>query len=252
MEDRTNATVLEWIDSIDQEVLWTTTISLAELVSGINRLPEGRRRAGLDANLWQVLASSFSGRILAFDQAAAMAYGTIVPIRLSRGRPISIPDAQIAAIAMSHDATLATRNVKDFEGTGVALVNPWDVPDAPQAGAGGRSCTADGCNWNTGRWFDIARHTARTGLVCPDPRSSDFRLVRSSIPRFAKSRFVLRGETAIRVRLSLHPPCVMHIVIAVVVVLLPISLTFDPDRGGFVVPLPIVVSGAIASISPMQ
>ncbi|HYI23869.1 MAG TPA: type II toxin-antitoxin system VapC family toxin [Thermomicrobiales bacterium] len=176
MEDRPNATVLEWIDSIDQEVLWTTTISLAELVSGINRLPEGRRRAGLDANLWQVLASSFSGRILAFDQAAAMAYGTIVPIRLSRGRPISIPDAQIAAIAMSHDATLATRNVKDFEGTGVALVNPWDVPDAPQAGAGGRSCTADGCNWNTGRWFDIARHTARTGLVCPDPRSSDFHL----------------------------------------------------------------------------
>lgn len=58
-----------------------------------------------------------------------MAYGDIVPRRFARGRPISIPDAQIAAIALAHGATLATRNAKDFDGTGIALVNPWEPPD---------------------------------------------------------------------------------------------------------------------------
>ncbi len=127
MEDRPNPAVLEWIDRIDPHRLWTTSISLAELVSGINRLPDGRRRTGLDAKLWQVIALSFEDRILPFDQAAAMTYGMIVPMRLHRGHPISVPDAQIAAIALAHGATLATRNVKDFEETGVPLVNPWDT-----------------------------------------------------------------------------------------------------------------------------
>jgi predicted nucleic acid-binding protein len=130
MEDGPNATVLHWIDSLDQDDSWTTSITLAELVSGINRLPEGRRRAGLDTSLRQVLARSFRDRILSFDQAAAMVYGTIVPMRLTMGRPISIPDAQIAAIALAHGATLATRNVKDFEGTSVSMVNPWEAPGA--------------------------------------------------------------------------------------------------------------------------
>jgi predicted nucleic acid-binding protein len=128
MEFRPNQQVIDWLDSINRQDRWTTTISLAELVSGINRLPEGRRRTGLDASLWHVLARSFQGRFLDFDQAAAMAYGTIVPLRLFQGHPISIPEAQIAAIALAHGATLATRNVKDFEGIGVALVNPWEAP----------------------------------------------------------------------------------------------------------------------------
>lgn len=65
--------------------------------------------------------------MLSFDADAAGAYAEIVAVREAAGRPISMADAQIAAICISHDATRATRNTKDFAGTGVALVDPWSA-----------------------------------------------------------------------------------------------------------------------------
>lgn len=128
METQPNRKVLSWFDNQDGDDLWTTSISLAELLFGVNQLPVGRRRRELAASLSLILESTFQERFLAFDRHAAHEYGTLVPARLARGRPISIPDAQIAAIALAHGATLATRNVTDFEGIGIAVINPWDAP----------------------------------------------------------------------------------------------------------------------------
>jgi predicted nucleic acid-binding protein len=130
MEVQPNRLVLAWFDDQDGDELWTTSISLAELLVDINRLPDGRRRRELDSSLARVLASAFQERFLAFDQYAAREYGTLVPARRAQGHPISAPDAQIAAIATSRGATLATRNVKDFLDTGIDVVNPWDESPA--------------------------------------------------------------------------------------------------------------------------
>ena len=85
----------------------------------------GKRRAALESAVGAMFNEDFSGRVLPFDSAAAFAYVDIVVTRRARGQPISQFDAQIAAIAKHHAARLATRNVGDFEGCGLALVNPW-------------------------------------------------------------------------------------------------------------------------------
>ena len=75
-----------------------------------------------------IVGEDFIGRILPFDSRAAIAYATVSAARRRAGRPISTADAQIAALARSHGATLATRNLRDFEGCGVEIINPWDEP----------------------------------------------------------------------------------------------------------------------------
>jgi predicted nucleic acid-binding protein len=72
-----------------------------------------------------IFVEDFGGRILAFDESSARVFAVIATQRRAQGRPIDEPDAQIAAIARVHGATLATRNTGDFEGCGVKLVNPW-------------------------------------------------------------------------------------------------------------------------------
>jgi predicted nucleic acid-binding protein len=88
-------------------------------------LPLGQKRQQLELALADMLAQDFAGRILGFDIAAAMAYATIAADRRRSGRPISQMDAQIAAIARSNGGALATRNVPDFEGCGISIVDPW-------------------------------------------------------------------------------------------------------------------------------
>lgn len=118
--------VLAWVEAITDDVA-LTTITLAELLAGARRLPEGRRRSDLVSAIEDATRPYRDTRsLLAFDEDAADAYADIVAVRMASGRPISMADAQIAAICRVHDATLATRNTGDFEGTGVALVNPWE------------------------------------------------------------------------------------------------------------------------------
>jgi predicted nucleic acid-binding protein len=119
--------VLGWMESQANSELWITSVTFAEILAGINRLPAGRRREDLNDSLSRILNAGFLDRFLSFDRLAALEYGDLVPQRTAAGRPIAIPDAQIAAIALAHGATLATRNVKDFAGTGVDLVNPWQA-----------------------------------------------------------------------------------------------------------------------------
>lgn len=119
--------VVEWLESLTGDVA-ITSIALAELVAGVRRLSEGRRKRDLTSALKAALEPYRQTRsILAFDDAAAEHYADVLVARELAGRPISTADAQIAAICLAHDATCATRNVKDFAETGVPLLNPWTV-----------------------------------------------------------------------------------------------------------------------------
>jgi predicted nucleic acid-binding protein len=104
---------------------FVTTITVAEILFGVELLPRGKRHDKMLAQVEATFAEDFAGRILPFDQDAARAFSGIAVACRAQGRPIADLDAQIAAIAHSRDAILATRNTADFEGCGVRLVNPW-------------------------------------------------------------------------------------------------------------------------------
>jgi predicted nucleic acid-binding protein len=120
-----NQGVLNWADSVHGPEAGTTAITVAELLYGIARLPDGRRRELLDAAIHQLIDIDLGGRTYSFDVTAATHYAAIVADREAAGHPISVSDAQIAAICRSLKATLATRNTRDFQGTGVKLIDPW-------------------------------------------------------------------------------------------------------------------------------
>jgi toxin FitB len=117
--------VVWWLDSLAAGEVATTAISAAELLYGVARLPDGRRKTALSAAVHGLLSDDFGARVLAFDHPAAGRYAEIVSRRERLGRPIGIADAQIAAICNTVGATLATRNTADFEDTGIELFNPW-------------------------------------------------------------------------------------------------------------------------------
>lgn len=118
--------VLRWTASQSLDALFTTTVTQAEMLYGVELLPKGRRRQKLEAAVAGLFEEDFFGRVLAFDSEAATAFARIAADRKAQGRPISQFDAQIAAIAQSRGAQLATRNVDDFEGCGLRIINPWE------------------------------------------------------------------------------------------------------------------------------
>jgi toxin FitB len=120
-----SAKVLDWMRSQPNTVLFTTTITEAELLYGVALLPPGKRRNLLESVVGRMFAVHLAGRILPFDSAAARDYADIAAARRRSGRPMSEPDARIAAIARSRGAELATRNVADFAGCDLEVVNPW-------------------------------------------------------------------------------------------------------------------------------
>ena len=120
-----SARVLEWLRSQPNAALFTTTITEAELLYGIAISPHGKRRRVLESGVAKIFAERMIGRILPFDSAAARDYADLVATRRRAGRPISEADARIAAIARSRGAELATRNVADFAGCGLEVINPW-------------------------------------------------------------------------------------------------------------------------------
>jgi predicted nucleic acid-binding protein len=119
------ARVLGWIDSQSASQLFITAITQAEILTGVMQLPRGKRREAIAAAAGEMFERDFAGRILAFDSSAAEAHAAIASARRRAGRPIAAFDAQIAAIARTHDAALATRNVGDFAGCGLEIIDPW-------------------------------------------------------------------------------------------------------------------------------
>lgn len=125
MRDNAHAEVLAWMDERPTRELFVTAVTEAEIRTGIAFLPEGKRRKGLGEAAEQVLNNLFAGRVLPFDSSAARAYAEIAAARRAAGRPISQADGQIAAIAGSRGMAVATRNVGDFEGMGIDIIDPW-------------------------------------------------------------------------------------------------------------------------------
>jgi hypothetical protein len=119
--------VVVWAASQPATSLYTTSITQAEIVHGIMLLSAGTRRNAFEAAAQAMFNEDFAGRILPFGSDAAAPYARIAASRRRAGRPISHFDAQIAAIALSAGAGVATRNISDFDGCGIKLINPWDA-----------------------------------------------------------------------------------------------------------------------------
>ncbi|MGB1226093.1 MAG: type II toxin-antitoxin system VapC family toxin [Mycobacterium sp.] len=125
MQATPDPVVVEWLDNEPAESMWTTSITVFEIHTGINLLERGRRRSQLERSFPQLLKDDLNGRVQVFDQAAALTAGTIAAEQQRNGRPVEIRDVQIAGIAASRRAVLATRNTRHFETTGIDLINPW-------------------------------------------------------------------------------------------------------------------------------
>lgn len=118
--------VLAWLAAQPAAAVFTTAVTEAEILYGLALLPDGRRRQALEAAVRPIFSEDLAGRVLAFDREAAENYAAIAARRRAIGRPISQFDAQIAAIAVSRGASIATRNVADFAETGAPVINPWE------------------------------------------------------------------------------------------------------------------------------
>jgi toxin FitB len=116
--------VQDWVQDQSGRDVYTTAITVAEIRYGIERLPAGRRRDALRAAAVEIFGT-FHDKILPFDAAAAEQYALVVSDRDKIGLPIDGFDAQIAGICRAHCSDLATRNVADFERTGITVINPW-------------------------------------------------------------------------------------------------------------------------------
>jgi len=119
--------VVAWLDALPPESIWTTSITVFEVRFGIEILASGRRRRLLEEAFAAALAEDFEGRVLAFDDAAAQAAGRIAAERRRAGRAVEIRDVQIAGIASARKASIATRNLRHFEGLGLKLIDPWSA-----------------------------------------------------------------------------------------------------------------------------
>ena len=122
---RPDAGVMEWLASTDEDALFLSVASLAELRHGVERLEDERRKTALNAWLTEELPARFEDRLLTVDQQTADQWGRIVACAQAAGRPIGAMDAFLAAVATQHQLTLVTRNVADFEGANVPIFNPW-------------------------------------------------------------------------------------------------------------------------------
>jgi predicted nucleic acid-binding protein len=117
--------VEHWLSAQDGLNVYLTSISEAELRYGLAIMGNGKRRAALVDAVDRILREDLAGRILPFNSDAAQSFATIAAARRAAGRPIAQADCQIASIAHTRGATVATRNTPDFEGCEIDLINPW-------------------------------------------------------------------------------------------------------------------------------
>jgi predicted nucleic acid-binding protein len=121
--------VLRWVDDQDSAELVITSITAAELRAGVAVLPRGRRKDTIARKIERLISDVFGGYVLPFDADSSSHYADIVAGTRRRGRPMSALDVQVAAICRQHDATLATRNITDFDAVKLPVVNPWSEPE---------------------------------------------------------------------------------------------------------------------------
>ena len=127
MRSQPLGSVVAWLDEQPANEVYTSAISRAEIELGLLLMPPGKRQEALSQAARAMFAEDFAGRCLPFDEDAARQYARIVSVRMRAGQPISVEDAQIAAIALAYRMPLATRNTADFKLIdGLEVVNPWN------------------------------------------------------------------------------------------------------------------------------
>jgi hypothetical protein len=127
MQRDPDPTAVRWLDGLPPESVWTTAITVFEVQFGLALLVPGRRRRQLEEAFARALEEDLEQRILPFDQSAARSAGAIAARRRRAGRPVEIRDALIAGVVVARKASLATRNVKHFEGLDVPIIDPWSA-----------------------------------------------------------------------------------------------------------------------------
>lgn len=127
VKPRPHDNVVAWLAEVDEDQVFLSVVSFAELRRGVDLLAPGRRRDRLEEWLADDLTARFHGRILDVDRRVADAWGQIMARSQRAGRGLASMDAFFAATALRHELTLVTRNVRDFDGLGVALHNPWEA-----------------------------------------------------------------------------------------------------------------------------
>lgn len=125
MQDQPVIAVVEWLDQQPAESIWITSITLFETQFGLSILPKGRKRLALEEAFRSLLEEDLGNRVLDFDRAAAIASAELAAQRQKRGIPVDMRDTQIAGIALSRRASVATRNVRHFSDLNVPVINPW-------------------------------------------------------------------------------------------------------------------------------
>jgi predicted nucleic acid-binding protein len=122
-----DAGVKRWLETTDRQSQHVSVITLAEIQKGIELLAEGKRRAQLEEWLKRDLEAWFSGRVLPVDRQVAACWASLVAQCVRTGRPLPTVDSLIAATALAYGLIIVTRNTRDFEGIGAAIVNPWEA-----------------------------------------------------------------------------------------------------------------------------
>jgi predicted nucleic acid-binding protein len=125
MRTSADAAVVAWLDRQPSDSIWLTSITVFEARFGLAMLPKGRRRTALERAFARVLAEDLANRILDVDAEAAGAAADLAAARRRAGRVVELRDTLIAGIALARRATVATRNVRHFDGLDVPVVNPW-------------------------------------------------------------------------------------------------------------------------------
>lgn len=118
--------VIAWLNLQQSPHIFLSSISIAEIGYGLYILPNGKRKQQLQLRFEQFIKNAFSCRVLSFTEQSARVYSALMGERRQLGRPMSIPDGQIAAIALANGFAVATRNTKDFEYCDLELINPFD------------------------------------------------------------------------------------------------------------------------------
>jgi predicted nucleic acid-binding protein len=116
---------MEWLDGLDEDRAFISVVSIAEIRRGVALMDKGRRRDALAEWLAEDLPRRFENRVIPIDEQVALVWGDLMGSAKRCGRGMSSLDGLIAATAIKHDLTLATRNIKDFEGFGISLLDPW-------------------------------------------------------------------------------------------------------------------------------
>jgi toxin FitB len=118
--------VIRWIDSIAEDQLFISVITIGEVQRGIERLPESGRKTELLVWMNTGLSERFAGRMIPLAAETMFLWGSLTARLEKLGQPLPVMDSLIAASALQHSLILATRNLADFVNCGVALINPWE------------------------------------------------------------------------------------------------------------------------------